>query len=59
MRGFKINDAAVSDVHCNFIVNTGKATASDYKKLMDLIIDRAKTELNIDLEPEIILLGFD
>ncbi|MEM7072232.1 MAG: UDP-N-acetylmuramate dehydrogenase [Pseudomonadota bacterium] len=33
LRGFKIGDAAISDQHCNFMINCGDASAEDLEQL--------------------------
>ncbi len=58
MSGFKINDAAISPKHHNFIENTGNASAKDYLEVIKTIIDRAKDQIGINLKPEIFFLGF-
>ncbi|MDE6926795.1 MAG: UDP-N-acetylmuramate dehydrogenase [Acetatifactor sp.] len=57
MRGFQIGGARVSDKHCGFIVNTGKATAEDVKDVIEEVQDRVKELFHVDLEPEVIFLG--
>lgn len=57
MGGLKIGGAKVSPAHHNFIVNGGGATAADYLAVFNKIKERAKAELGIELEPEIIFLG--
>ena len=52
LKGFKIGDAMVSEKHANFIVNAGKASASDVKNLIDYVHDKVKEEKNIDLKIE-------
>jgi len=47
----------ISESHHNFIINTGEASAKDYLAVKDEIVRRAKEELGIDLESEIVLLG--
>lgn len=54
MKGYRIGDAQVSEQHANFIVNLGRATAEDVKKLIDKIITRVLRIHNITLEREII-----
>ena len=49
--------ARVSDVHANFIVNDGGATASDIAALMEKIREKARQDRGIELESEIIMLG--
>ncbi len=57
LRGHRIGDAQISEKHSNFIVNLGMAKAADVRALIELIQTRARKELGIDLEPEVILLG--
>jgi len=57
LKGLSIGDAKISEKHANFIENIGQATARDYYSLINLIQDKAKKELNLDLELEIKLLG--
>jgi UDP-N-acetylmuramate dehydrogenase len=58
MTDFRIGDAAISPEHHNFIVNLGKATASDYLAVVKEIYKRTKEKLGIELVPEIFFLGF-
>lgn len=57
LKGFAIGDAQVSEVHANFIVNRGNATASDIYQLIQLVSERVKSQFNISLELEIKILG--
>jgi UDP-N-acetylmuramate dehydrogenase len=57
LKGFRIGDAQISLFHANFILNLGKATASDYKAVIDVVREKAKTKLNLTLETEIKFLG--
>lgn len=57
LRGFQIGGARVSDKHCGFVINTGKATSEDVKDLIAEIRERVKERFSVDLEPEIIFLG--
>lgn len=56
-RGFKIGGAQMSEKHCNFIINTGEASAADIETLGDTIRDMVKTSQGVDLEWEIKRLG--
>lgn len=53
MRGFHINDAAISAKHANFIINLGKAKSNDILSLIRLIQTRAELEFGIRLVCEI------
>lgn len=59
LKGTKIGGAQISTVHGNFIVNTGNARARDVYRLINLIRQRVKEEFDIDLEPEVELVGWD
>lgn len=59
LKGFSIGDAAVSEVHSNFIVNRGKAAASDVLRLIESIKERVFTRTGISLEEEIKIVGED
>jgi len=57
LKGTKIGGAQISGQHANFIVNTGSATAADYKALVDLVRSQTKQKFNLDLIPEVKFLG--
>ena len=52
-----IGGAMISPKHANFIVNTGKSSASDIVALMDLATVKVKEVFNIQLIPEIKVVG--
>ena len=56
-KGLKVGDASVSKVHANFIINNGKATATDIENLGKTVIKRVKEMFGIALEWEIKILG--
>lgn len=55
----QINGARVSDKHCNFLENTGNATASDLETLGETIIKKVKEETSITLEWEVKRMGIN
>ena len=57
LKGRRIGGAMMSPKHANFIVNTGKASASDILALMDLAIEKVREMFNIQLIPEIKVVG--
>lgn len=59
MRGFSVGGARVSDKHCGFVVNMGNATAEDVRDVICEVQERVKDRFNVDLEPEILFLGFN
>ncbi len=56
-RGLKIGDAKVSELHCNFLINEGEATAADIEKLGETVRARVKETSGVELEWEIKRLG--
>ena len=58
LRGKKISGAMVSEIHPNYIVNTGAATAEDIIILSSLIKQKVRTQLNVQLKEEAQLVGF-
>jgi UDP-N-acetylenolpyruvoylglucosamine reductase len=57
MKGVRVGGAMVSEVHGNFIVNEGQATARDVLELVDQIRRRAREERGIELETEVEIIG--
>lgn len=58
LRGFQIGGARVSDKHCGFVVNMGDATAADVRAVINQVESRVRASFQVDLEPEVIFLGF-
>ena len=56
-RGVSVGGAMVSEQHCNFLVNTGNANASDLENLGNLVQKKVEDATGIELEWEIKLLG--
>ena len=56
-RGLKVGDAQVSELHCNFLINLGRASASDIETLGETVRARVKANSGIDLEWEIKRIG--
>ena len=56
-RGLAIGGAKVSEQHCNFLINTGDATAADLEDLGEEVRRRVKDHSGIELEWEIRRLG--
>ncbi len=57
LKGTRIGGAEISAKHANFIVNTGKASASDILELMQLVQKKVFDKFNINLEPEVKIVG--
>jgi UDP-N-acetylmuramate dehydrogenase len=56
-RGLRVGGAKVSDMHCNFLINEGGATAEDIERLGETVRARVKAHSGIALQWEIIRLG--
>lgn len=57
LRGYKIGGAEFSSKHCNFMINTGDASAKDLEELGELAIEKVKKMHNVDLKWEIKRIG--
>jgi UDP-N-acetylmuramate dehydrogenase len=56
-RGFAIGDAQVSEMHCNFLINRGKATAAQIEALGEEVRRRVREHSGVELEWEIKRIG--
>jgi UDP-N-acetylmuramate dehydrogenase len=57
LKGKRMGDVEVSPRHANFFVNTGKATAQDYYRLIRFVQEKVAQTSGIQLELEIELVG--
>lgn len=53
MKGKKVGDAQVGAEHCNFIVNTGKATAGDIMSLVEEVKRKVYDKFGVEIEEEV------
>jgi UDP-N-acetylmuramate dehydrogenase len=56
-RGLVIGDAQVSELHCNFLINRGSASAADIENLGEEVRRRVKDNSGVTLEWEIKRIG--
>jgi UDP-N-acetylmuramate dehydrogenase len=56
-RGLSVGDARVSEMHCNFLINEGKASGADLEELGETVRARVKETSGVELEWEIKRLG--
>jgi UDP-N-acetylmuramate dehydrogenase len=56
-RGLRIGDAQVSEMHCNFLINLGRASASDIETLGETVRRRVKESSGVELSWEIKRIG--
>jgi UDP-N-acetylmuramate dehydrogenase len=58
-RGLRVGGAQVSEMHCNFLINTGDATAHDIETLGETVRARVRQNSGIELHWEIKRLGIE
>jgi UDP-N-acetylmuramate dehydrogenase len=58
-RGLTIGGAQVSELHSNFLINLGGASAADIETLGETVRQRVKTHTGVDLEWEIKRVGVE
>jgi UDP-N-acetylmuramate dehydrogenase len=58
-RGLRVGGAQVSEMHCNFLINTGAATAHDIEALGETVRARVKENSGIELHWEIKRIGIE
>jgi UDP-N-acetylmuramate dehydrogenase len=56
-RGLRVGGAQVSEMHCNFLINTGNATGHDIETLGETVRERVRQNSGIELHWEIKRLG--
>ena len=59
LKGQRIGNAMISDLHANFIVNLGQAQAADVMALMRLAQTAVWERFGVKLEPEVRVVGED
>ncbi|MFQ5798000.1 MAG: UDP-N-acetylmuramate dehydrogenase [Bacteroidota bacterium] len=58
LKGLRKGDAQISELHANFFVNLGRASATDVLELMRIARETVHEKFNTTLEPEVKLVGF-
>jgi UDP-N-acetylmuramate dehydrogenase len=58
-RGLRVGGAQVSELHCNFLINTGAATGHDIETLGETVRARVKQNSGIELHWEIKRIGIE
>ncbi|HVK57793.1 MAG TPA: UDP-N-acetylmuramate dehydrogenase [Candidatus Kapabacteria bacterium] len=57
LKGMRRGGAMISDVHGNFIVNDGNATARDILELIELVKEKARSARGVELHTEVQIVG--
>ncbi len=58
LRGYRIGGAQISEMHGNFLMNTGSATAADVQALIEHARAEVKRQFGVELALEIELVGW-
>jgi UDP-N-acetylmuramate dehydrogenase len=58
-RGLRVGGAQVSEMHCNFLINTGAATGHDIETLGETVRARVQANSGIELHWEIKRIGIE
>jgi UDP-N-acetylmuramate dehydrogenase len=58
-RGLRVGGAQVSEMHCNFLINTGSATGHDIEALGETVRARVRENSGIELHWEIKRIGIE
>ena len=57
LRGIRVGGAQVSEMHCNFLINTGNASGHDIETLGETVRARVKESSGVELHWEIKRIG--
>ena len=57
LRGHRIGNAQFSELHSNFILNLGGATAKDVTSLIELAQDKVRAKFGVELQTEVMFVG--
>ena len=57
LSGYRVGDAQVSEKHCGFVINRGKASAAEVCQLMQDVQNKVEESFGVKLEPEVKMIG--
>jgi UDP-N-acetylmuramate dehydrogenase len=57
LKGMRVGNAQISELHSGFIINMGDATAEDVIKLIEKVKTRVYDRFGVNLEPELKIIG--
>ncbi len=58
LKGMREGAAQISEKHANFTLNTGNATATEIRTLIERVREQVKVKTGVSLELEVVTLGF-
>ena len=58
LRSLRVGAAMVSNLHANYLINTGEARAEEVLQLARLIKERVRAATGVQLQEEVSCLGF-
>jgi UDP-N-acetylmuramate dehydrogenase len=58
LKGTLVGGAKISEIHANFMINHGGASAEDVKSLIRLVQERVLEQTGVWLEPEIRMIAY-
>ncbi|WP_244833950.1 UDP-N-acetylmuramate dehydrogenase [Clostridium sp. BJN0001] len=59
LKGYAVGGACVSEKHAGFVINKNNATASDVLNVIKHVQEEVKKNFNVDLYPEVRIIGED
>lgn len=59
LKGTRVGEAKVSEIHANFIVNAGHASSKEVLELIKLVQEQVKIKCNIELESEVRYIPYE
>ncbi len=57
LKGYRIGGASISEVHANFVVSDGTATARDIRRLVETARAAVREQFGVELRDEVVFLG--
>ncbi len=57
LRGTQVGGAKVSDLHGNIFINSGGATATDFRRLVEMVRSEVRRKTGFELELEVLFVG--
>ena len=57
LRGYQLGGAQVSEKHCGFVINKDHATCQDILDLIHYIQEEVKSKFDVQIEPEVKMIG--